>query len=101
MRLRSQALRRLRDELATWKKVDLAGPNADQPRVGPTLAHWRADPDLAGVRDPEALAGFPAEEHAAWKGLWRAADELRRMVEAVAANRPAGELPSDPFAPGR
>jgi hypothetical protein len=44
------------------------------------LAHWRRDPDLAGVRDPDALAALPGEERDGWRALW---DEVDRRLEAA------------------
>ena len=46
--------------------------------VARVLAHWRQDPDLAGVRDPEHLAKLPGEEQQAWRALWEAVDALRK-----------------------
>jgi hypothetical protein len=44
------------------------------------LAHWRRDPDLASVRDPEALDHLVDNERAARRSLWRDVDELARRV---------------------
>ena len=33
-------------------------------------------PDLAGVRDPEALIKLPQEEQKAWRDLWADVDTL-------------------------
>jgi hypothetical protein len=66
-----------------------------------TLRHWRADIDLAGVRDPAALARLPAAERAAWQALWADVDALIRGAPTGGARPPgppAGVLPADPFA---
>jgi hypothetical protein len=43
------------------------------------LRHWQQDPDLAGVRDKEALAKLPEAEREAWRKLWAdVADLLRK-----------------------
>jgi hypothetical protein len=85
-RLRGQALSWLRADLAAWAKV------ADRALVRRILAHWQQDPDLAGVRDRQALAALPAEERAEWDKLWaEVADLLRRLDSAKAAAGPAGK----------
>jgi tetratricopeptide (TPR) repeat protein len=35
-----------------------------------SLATWQTDPDLAGVRDPAALAKLPDSEREQWRRLW-------------------------------
>jgi hypothetical protein len=42
------------------------------------LAHWKADPDLAGVRDPDALARLPEPERDASGSSWAEVDRLLR-----------------------
>jgi hypothetical protein len=34
------------------------------------LARWQADPDLAGLRDADALARLPADERQACRRFW-------------------------------
>jgi serine/threonine-protein kinase len=63
-RLRQQALHWLRADLAAWTKA------ADRTPMPGTLKHWQQDPDLAGVRDQEALAKLPHAEREAWCQLW-------------------------------
>ena len=48
----------------------------DRPKMAETLAHWKADADLAGVRDPEALAKLPEAERTAWRTFWEDVDKL-------------------------
>ncbi len=68
--LRKQARDWLRLELAAWaKKVD-TGTEADRIQARKTLAPWRDDLDLAGVRDPVALAKLPPAERQEWDRLW-------------------------------
>jgi hypothetical protein len=40
--------------------------------------HWHDDTDLASVRDPQALAGLPADERADWQKLWA---DLGRLLK--------------------
>jgi serine/threonine-protein kinase len=72
-RLRQQALAWLRADLAAWNK------SSDRAVVQRTLTHWQRDPDLAGVRDKDALAKLPDAEREAWYKLWTdVADLLRK-----------------------
>jgi hypothetical protein len=41
-----------------------------RPVVQGALRHWQKDPDLAGLRDPDALARLPAAERAACSRFW-------------------------------
>lgn len=75
-RLRGQALGWLEAERAAWAKVLDSGGARARPRVRRTFEHWRVDPDLAGVRDPSALARLPESERAAWRSLWAEVDAL-------------------------
>jgi serine/threonine-protein kinase len=68
-KLRAQALDWLRADRAAWAKSLDADPKT-RPRVGEVLHHWETDPDLAGVRDPEALAKLPEAERKGWELLW-------------------------------
>ena len=46
----------------------------------PPLTRWRADPDLTGVRDKDALAKLPEDERAKWQELWGEVDGLLQLV---------------------
>jgi serine/threonine-protein kinase len=79
--LRSQALAWLKDELTTWdRSLDGGDPKARAPVVR-ALRHWKGDPDLAGVRDHDALAKLPKPEGAAWRRLWANVEALLKRVE--------------------
>jgi serine/threonine-protein kinase len=70
-RWRKQARAWLRADLAVWAgKLD-AGVAADRARAKSMLTHWRADPDLAGLREPSALGGMTAEERKQCVALWK------------------------------
>jgi tetratricopeptide (TPR) repeat protein len=77
---RRQALTWLRDDLAAWSRQLQAAPTGD-PAVAQTLRQWQADPDLAGLRDPAALARLSAEERAACERLWADVAGLLRQTE--------------------
>jgi superkiller protein 3 len=40
------------------------------------MLRWRCDPNLAAVREPEALALLPENERTAWQSLWHDVGEL-------------------------
>jgi tetratricopeptide (TPR) repeat protein len=86
-RLRERALGWLRADLALWQKQADSTKAESRAAAQRTLRHWQQDPDLAGVRDKEALAALPAEERAAWEKLWAGvADLLRRLDKQAAAS---------------
>jgi serine/threonine-protein kinase len=80
LKLRRQAHRWLRADLALYARV---AEQADA-RVGELvrrhLAHWRADADLASVRDKPGLAGLDGDERQQWQQLWQDVDALLRQV---------------------
>ena len=78
-RLRKQALDWLRADLALWAKMLDGGSPADRVAVQRIMTHWRRDSDLAGLREPDALAKLPESEREEWRTLWR-------DVEALATN---------------
>ncbi len=85
---RRWALGWLRDDLAAYTKLaEKNDPKVNQ-SIQQTLAHWRRDPDLASVRDPQALDHLPEDERAAWQALWRDVDELAKRA---AQHNKAGE----------
>ena len=58
-RCRSQALDWLKADLAYWSKQAETGTPQAKALVTQTLQHWKADTDLAGIRDEEALKNSP------------------------------------------
>jgi hypothetical protein len=50
--------------------------------VASTLKHWQADPDLVGVRGPEALAKLAETERQPWQKLWDDAADLLARTQA-------------------
>ncbi len=85
IKLREQALGWLRADLAAWAKV-LEGGNepARKQAVGRTLAHWKEDADLAGIRDEGALAKLPEGEREGFRALWAEVDRLLAKARAGA-----------------
>jgi hypothetical protein len=81
-RWRRQALDWLRRDL-TWWGERLASGNAQAGAlVRQRLRQWQVDPDLAGVRAGDSLAGLPDGERRQWQRLWSDVDSLLRRVQA-------------------
>jgi hypothetical protein len=69
-RWRRQALTWLDREVDTWERLVREGARSEAEKTR-ALRSWWAMPSLAPVRDEAALAELPADEAAAWRGLWR------------------------------
>jgi serine/threonine-protein kinase len=75
-RWRKQALDWLREDLALLgKRLDEGTPQAHAEVAG-TLRHWQKTPDLAGLRDDDALAKLPEAEREACRKLWADVESL-------------------------
>jgi tetratricopeptide (TPR) repeat protein len=72
---------RLRQQAREWLGADLSlrakHLTHDRRAAEEALRQWLKDPDLAGVRDPAALAQFPEEERREWRSLWQ---QIERLV---------------------
>jgi serine/threonine-protein kinase len=79
--LRNQAREWLRLELAAWDTKVETGTEADRIVAEKTVAHWRDDPDLAGVRDADALEKLPSAERQQWRTLWEDVAALLRSAQ--------------------
>ncbi len=75
-RWRKQAIDWLKADLAAWSKILESGPPQARPSIAQTLQHWKADPDLAGLRDPGSLDKLPKDEQDACRTLWKEVDAL-------------------------
>jgi tetratricopeptide (TPR) repeat protein len=81
--LRKQAREWLRLDLAAWaQKVD-AGTAGDRIQALKTLAPWREDPDLAGLRDADALKRLPPAERQQCQALWQEVAALLRRAQTT------------------
>jgi tetratricopeptide (TPR) repeat protein/predicted Ser/Thr protein kinase len=87
-KLRQQALDWLKAELAAWTKLLESGPPQARPVIVQTLLHWKADTDLAGIREPNASNALADAEREPWRALWAGVDAL--VVKAQTAPAPAG-----------
>jgi serine/threonine-protein kinase len=83
-RWRDRARRWLRADLAAWAKVLYGDPTGARQEVRQRLNRWRADPDLAGLREPAELDKLTAAERKECLALWA-------EVGAVLAR--CGEIP--------
>jgi hypothetical protein len=75
-RWRKQAVDWLKADLASLTKQAVAGPPQDRVLVYQTLAHWKADPDLTGIRDEAAIKALPEDEQKACRVLWAEVDQV-------------------------
>jgi tetratricopeptide (TPR) repeat protein len=69
-RWRRQALDWLRADLQAWGRLLDSEPGEAPLAANILRKHWLADPDLAGVRGPDAFARLPAAERQPWRELW-------------------------------
>jgi hypothetical protein len=76
--LRRRALAWLKAELAAWSKVLETGSPRDRSNVIATIRWWPRDPDLATVRDADALTKLPEAERKEWQAIWAQVDALIR-----------------------
>jgi len=60
----------LKAELVAWTNALETGPAQAKAAVVPALQNWQIDPDLAGIRDADALEKFPEAERKDWRNLW-------------------------------
>jgi tetratricopeptide (TPR) repeat protein len=90
--LRNSARDWLRADLERWRRLLEQGPDTTRQVVAEQMGQWQWDPDLAGVRGEQALAGLPEAERAEWRKLWREVEALRqraaRPPDKAAAPRP-------------
>jgi formylglycine-generating enzyme required for sulfatase activity len=93
-KLRGQALDWLTTEMKAWDKLFASGTPQDRPFIVQTLKHWQQDSDLAGIRDPAALAKLPAGEQKAFTQLWAELAALLKKVES-SLPRPGFGVPGD------
>ena len=81
-RLRGRALGWLEAERDAWKTLLGSGRPEDWTTAIGNLRQWRWDPELAGVRGPEALAELPEDERRRWRSFWAELDTLIKKAEA-------------------
>ncbi len=87
-RCRGLALGWLRDHLAFKVRHLAAGSPRAPADVQGWLRFWLADPDLAGLREPRALANLPANEQKECTQLWAAVTDLLNKAEGTRSSAP-------------
>ena len=75
-KFRGQALEWLRAELAAWATALAAADPKARNQILFHVPHWKVDPDLACIRDPEPLSKLSDAERKDWKALWSDVDAL-------------------------
>jgi serine/threonine protein kinase/tetratricopeptide (TPR) repeat protein len=82
--LRRQAGDWLRADLVAWSRLLDRQPNQAGSAAWATnaLRRWLAEPDLAGVRGPQALAKLAETERQSWQQFW---DEVAAMLTRAQA----------------
>jgi serine/threonine-protein kinase len=81
-RWRQQARAWLQADLAVWAGKLESGTAADRAQVKTLMRHWQADADLAGLREPGALAKLSTEERGEWLALWKEVGALLKRAMA-------------------
>ena len=76
-RWRQQARAWLLLDLAAWTKRLEAAKPADRAEIRKALPRWREDPDLAGLRDPDALNRLPPAERQQWRACGKRSRKWR------------------------
>ncbi len=69
-------------DLAYWTKQVETGQPPARALVRRKLRHWKIDPDLAGIRNPEALKRLPDDEQKAWGAFWAEVDATLKRAAA-------------------
>jgi eukaryotic-like serine/threonine-protein kinase len=76
IKLRRQALEWLKADLAVITSIFEAASPAKRSNIAAAMEQWKRDIDLAGVREPEALAAMPEEDRKVWRAFWADLDSL-------------------------
>jgi len=92
-RMRQQVYHLLVNELADWRHVAVLP--AARLVVRAIMTQLEKDPDLAGVRDPAALAILSVAERRDWEQLWADVAALRAGNPLTASPREAGPAPRE------
>jgi eukaryotic-like serine/threonine-protein kinase len=102
--LRSHAIDWLKAEINSLSQALDKEPAPDRRSVARILEYWKVDPDLAGVRDADALAKLPDKEQQAWRNLWADVEALLdtaiekgngKLTASITKNHKASELVAD------
>jgi hypothetical protein len=83
-RWREKAREWLRAELAAWEKLLMSDSPQTRDQLKKTLAHWKEERDLVGLREEAELAKLPDAERRACQVLWTDVDMLLKKANASA-----------------
>jgi hypothetical protein len=86
-KLREQALNWLKADLAYWIKQLESGSPQSKSSANQTLQHWKTDPDLAGIRDVEALKRLPEDEQKSLRAFWTNVDATLERASTAGPHR--------------
>ena len=98
-RFRAQARDWIRADLGLCSKMLDTGNAKDRDVVVQALQHWKVCPNLAGIRDAEALARLPEPERKEWRSLWADFDTLLERAQGHPAKTVAAASPMPAKAP--
>jgi serine/threonine-protein kinase len=84
-RWREKAREWLSADLAAWRKSLEGRTPQTREQVEKTLAHWKVDQDLAGLRDEAELAKLPELERRTCRSLWTGVDALLKRATTIVA----------------
>jgi serine/threonine-protein kinase len=82
-RLLNRAIAWMRADLAAWSKALDGGKEADRLRLLRSVYSWRREPNLAPIRDADAIRALPPEQQAQCRALWRDVNALLMRAEAA------------------
>jgi serine/threonine-protein kinase len=89
-RWRKQARKWLQDDLTVWTAKVNSESHIEQSLAKRVLTNWQIDPDLAGLREPDALDQLSGDEQNDWLALWR---EVRKVLGRAKSDRQIAALP--------
>jgi tetratricopeptide (TPR) repeat protein len=97
---RRLARRWLRDDLAQWDGTLESGFEQDRNLAKKMLTRWRVEPDLAGLRESNALDDSSLDERKENLELWRdvnvVLDRISRQERAIALDPKHGDSATEP-----
>lgn len=81
-RWRLQARQWLAEELARFSDPQVLSDSGRRKYVLALMEGWKGDPDMACIRDPDALANLPAEERDALVAIWAQVDAVLPQLQS-------------------
>jgi eukaryotic-like serine/threonine-protein kinase len=87
-KLRHQALDWLKAELSAWRHISMIIEPGNKQVVARSLAHWKQDRGLSGIRDEKELAKLPEAERKEWQSLWADVEALLKRAEGQTPTTP-------------